>query len=166
MVRSFSLIVMLGGIILCSLLLSGLGRGEHSPSLSLQESLHCPPLPDTGLASQVSVYVAKALDLSGVVCVRVVNGFSDGIHTGPPFVRLQKWEEGRWWRKGKFRNFVGQGGGVLPYGTVLPAGGLIDERLPGFGEQAPPGKYRVCFSYLPLGQKREQEVCSKELLLP
>jgi hypothetical protein len=80
------------------------------------------------------------------------------------FFFLQQWEEGGWWRKGKFRNFVGHGGGTLPYGTVLPAGGIIDERLPRFGEQAPPGKDRVCFSYL--RQQREQEVCSQEFSLP
>ncbi len=154
-------LTVIGGAVTLFLFLPVDGRSDHP-----LPPPGCPSLPEQGSPNSISVYVAKALDLSGVVCVRVVNGFSDGIHTGPPFVRLQQWEEGGWWRKGKFRNFVGQGGGTLPYGAVLPAGGIMDERLPGFGEQAPPGKYRVCFSYLPLGQKREQEVCSKEFSLP
>lgn len=154
MARGFSLAVILGSIILCSLLLPGPGRGERSPFPSLQEYLRCPSLPDTGSACTVSVYVAKALDKPGLVCVRMFNGLSEMISYGLPLGRLQQWEEGTWWRKEKFRDF--QDVSTLPDGSrvmvplvrlFLPAEERRDGNLPYSDLPAPPGRYRVCFDY-------------------
>jgi hypothetical protein len=134
-------------------------RGEH-PSY-----LGCLPLPETGPAGRVSVYVAKALDVPGVVCARVINGFSSSIVGAVGYLRLQKWEEGR------FRNLdeILSGGAPMIMTAdrpAMPSGAVIDRRLPFSGQPAPPGRYRVCFGYIPPEQDQYQQVCSEEFSLP
>jgi hypothetical protein len=49
---------------------------------------------------------------------------------------------------------------------AMQPGVIINQRLPYSGQPAPPGRYRVCFSYLPPEQEKDQEVCSEEFFLP
>lgn len=168
MLRQVFFIIAVGGISLWLLFLPGKGE-SGSPSLPLPG---CPPLPEQGPKNTVSLYVAKALDVAGVVCVRMINGFPVGIgHKG---FRLQRWETGRlWgvWGKG-FRDFEpGQyraEGYIAPVGggLLVDAEGVTDWRLPRSGQPAPAGRYRVCLSYLLPDQEKYQEVCSEEFLLP
>lgn len=121
----------------------------------------CPPLPEQGPAGQVSVYVAKALDAPGVLCVRAVNGISPAIGLGGPPFFLQKWEEGT------FQNFSPGGApqaGVL-VGWELPAGKTVDRELFA-GQPASPGRYRACLRYY-VGQGGEGQIaCSEEISFP
>jgi hypothetical protein len=168
MARSFWRIVIMKGVSLCLLLFPVIARGEH-PSY-----LGCPPLPETGPAGQVSVYVAKAQAKPGFVCVRMINGLSEGIGHRVNFARLQKWEEEGWGREAGFREFKDVS--TLPDGSVigellahwmLPPGGAHDDYVPHF-QPAPPGRYQVCVSYdFPSWQRQQrQKVCSEEFSLP
>jgi hypothetical protein len=116
----------------------------------------------------VSLFVAKALDAPGVVCIRVINEYSVGIATKR--LALQKWEEGwvsGWWGR-EFRDVepeLPSAGAIMPVGTgFLP--GVIDTWRPLSGQPAPPGKYRVCFSYRSPNQEKYQDVCTEEFSLP
>lgn len=148
----YYLTIALGG--LCPLLPIS-GRSQDQPFHA-----KCPPLPEQGSAGQVSVYVAKALDAPGVLCVRAVNGISTAIGLGGPPFFLQKWEEGT------FQNFSPGGAsqaGVL-VGWELPAGKTVDRELFA-GQPASPGRYRVCLRYY-VGQGREGQIaCSEEISL-
>lgn len=169
MVRGFSLALMLAGVSLGSLLLPGMGKGSFPAYLT------CPPLPETGPAGQVSIYVVKTQDPPGFVCVRVINGRSESIgHGVPPSVSLQRWEEGKPGQLGQFRDFPGAYthlGGLevqqLLVKLYFPPGEVLDEPAPMF-QPAPPGRYRVCFRYDVRGQEEggKQEVCSEEFSLP
>lgn len=75
--------LVLGGLWL--LLLPRFAGGQEWPPRAA-----CPPLPEQGPAGSGSLYVAKALDMPGVVCVRASNGLSTTISTGGPVVRLQE----------------------------------------------------------------------------
>lgn len=142
------------------------GNSEQAPPPS------CPSLPEQGPANTVSLYVAKALEVPGTVCIRVINGFSKSIETRR--IALQKWEEGKlWglWGRG-FRQVAPKpppAGPIFPgsIGALLgPPPGIADMRLPFPGQTTPPGRYRVCISYRPPGQEKYQEVCSEEFFLP
>jgi hypothetical protein len=137
----------------------------------------CPPLPAQGPAKMVSVYATEAMDRPGIVCVRVINGLDKAIYGGMVLGRLQQWEEGRWWRQGRFRDY--QDFSTLPDGSVvmvpsvlrgLPTGEPSDELLPLSGHPPPPGRYRVCASYQDQvsrhGGSSKHEVCSEEFSLP
>lgn len=158
--------VLTTGVLCVSLLLlSTEGRSEHPPP-------SCSPLPEQGPTNTVSLYVAKALDAAGIVCVRVINGFNERIETRG--TTLQKWEDGKlWglWGQGfqELKSKQPSAGGILPgsIGSVLmPPLRIADMRLPLSGQPAPPGRYQVCFSYLPPDQEKYQEVCSEEFSLP
>lgn len=159
-VHDLTLIV--GGLYL--LLFSPVGaRGEQTPPIG------CPPLPERGPTNAVSVYVAKALDVPGVVCARVINGFSSPIASGLPNLKLQKWQEGKGGRRGEFHDFRDPGSApflVTANIMAMQPGVIINQRFPYSGQPAPPGRYRVCFGYLPAGQAESQQVCSEEFSLP
>lgn len=161
----YGLTLIIGGMCLL-LFLSPVGaRGEQAPPAG------CPPLPEQGPADQVSVYVTKAPDVPGVVCARVINGFSSNISSGPPNLKLQQWEAGGWWQKGKFRDFrETESGSVSAIVTAnivgMPPGVIVDRRLPLSGQPAPTGKYRACFNYIPPGKGEYQQACSEEFSLP
>lgn len=169
MVRGFALTMMLAGISLCGILVPPSGKGEFSPSLA------CPPLPKTAPAGQVSIYVAKAQNRPGFVCVRVINGRSEDIGFGaPPTVTLQRWKKEKPGESSQFRDFLGD---YPPPGRFevqqpllkwyFPPGTVMDEQVPMF-RPAPPGRYRVCFPYDVGGQgaRGKQVVCSEEFTLP
>jgi hypothetical protein len=155
------LILIGGGLYL--LLFPAVGaRGEQTPPVG------CPPLPERGPANAVSVYVAKALDVPGVVCARVINGFSASIASGP-ILKLQQWQEGEGWKRGEFHDLRDPGSApflVTANIMALQPGGIINQRLPYSGQPAPPGRYRVCFGYIPPGLADSQQVCSEEFALP
>lgn len=169
MIGGFALKTMLVGTSLCGLLFPSRGEGGFSLSFA------CPPLPKTAPAGQVSIYVAKAQDSPGFVCVRVINGRSENIGFGdPPTVTLQRWEEETPGKPGQFRDFLGDythpGGFEVQQGLVkwyFPTGIVVDEQVPMF-RPAPPGRYRVCFPYDVRGQEArgKQVVCSEEFTLP
>lgn len=125
-------------------------------------------MPEQGRPNTVSLYVAKALDMPGIVCARVINGFDEGIHS--PKIRLQRWENGRLgglWGKGQDLETLPRSRGPefsVGVGWLVRAVG--DWRLPRSGQPAPAGRYRVCLSYLLPAQEKYQEVCSEEFLLP
>jgi hypothetical protein len=156
-------------LFLCCLFLPAMVRGEHPFSLG------CPPLPESGPPGQVAIYVAKTQDPPGFVCVRVINGRSESIgHSAPPRVSLQRWEEGKPGQPGQFQDFPGaysHPGGLdvqqLLVKWYSPPGMILDEQMPMF-QPAPPGRYRVCFTYsvIKQGEQSEHEVCSEEVTLP
>lgn len=149
----YCLTIALGG--LCPLLPIS-GRSQDQPFHA-----KCPPLPEQGPADTVSVYVAKALDAPGVLCVRVVNGITPAVGLmGGPFW-LQKWEENT------FRAFSPSGApqaGALA-GWELPVGKTVDRELFA-GQPVSPGRYRACLRYY-VGQGGEGQIaCSEEISLP
>jgi hypothetical protein len=135
------LLLALGGLSL--ILLSASSRGQEPPA-----HVTCPPLPEQGPANQVSIYVAKALDAPGVVCARVINGFSASIVGAVGYLRLQKWEEGRF---RDLEELLSGGAPILMTADrpAMPPGATIEHRLPLSGQPAPPGRYRVCFGSIP-----------------
>lgn len=155
-----------GSLFLPLILLPAVGWSEYpSPPPG------CPALPEQGSTNTVSVHVAKAVDVPGVVCVRVINRLNEEVvGTAGFMLRLQAWQKNWWWQKGRFVDFRETfPGGVLVGGTAVqlkvPAGGIVDQRLP-LGQPAPPGRYRACCRYiLPRGGE-EREVCSEEFSLP
>lgn len=72
-----------------------------SPVVPVSSSLpNCPPLPVQPPARRVSVHVAKAIDMPGVVCVRVLNGrAATVVYGGVPFW-LQRWNTDHWVQRG------------------------------------------------------------------
>jgi hypothetical protein len=159
--RVHDLTLIAGGLYL--LLFSPVGaRGEQTSPVG------CPPLPERGPANAVSIYVAKALDVPGVVCARVINGFSSSIASGLN-LKLQKWQEGKGSRRGEFHDFRDPGSApflVTANIMAMQPGVIVNQRLPYSGQPAPPGRYRVCFSYIPPGQAESQPVCSVEFQVP
>lgn len=152
-------IVIVWGLCLLLLLSPVGGRGEQTPPEG------CPPLPEQGPADTVSIYVAKAIDVPEVMCARVINGFSSSIVGAVGYLRLQKWEEGR------FRDLdeILSGGAPMIMTAdrpAMPSGAVIEHRLPFYGQPAPPGRYRACFGYIPPGQDQQQQACSEEFSLP
>lgn len=148
------LLLTLGGWCLLLLPLSERSQAQPFPA-------NCPPLPEQGPAGTVSLYVAKALDVPGVICVRAVNGISPSIRWGGTSFFLQKWEDGT------FQHFSPGGGpmgGVL-IGVELPVGKTVNYYLFA-GQPAPPGRYRACFRYTMTSGGAEQVTCSEELTLP
>jgi hypothetical protein len=110
--------------------------------------------------------VAKAIDIPGFVCVRVLNGFSEPILAAPKGLRLQKRRE----KQGREQDFQN----IAPFSAKawgredsdrIPAGGIADWQLPSSNKPVPPGIYRACLSYTLPGQKAAQEVCSEEFSL-
>lgn len=161
----YDLAIMVEVVCLLLFLLPTWGRSEQT---SLEG---CPPLPEQGAVDIVVVHVAKALDVCGVVCARVINGISPWVSSGGFNPRLQKWEAGKWWRKGQFRDFGETKPGDIPMLVTLDLhrlepGIVANQRLPFSGQPAPPGRYRVCFSYRLRGQKQHREACSEEFTLP
>ena len=147
------------GVLVLSFFLPTVGKSEQTPLPD------CPLLPTQGPADTVSVYVAKAFDVSGVVCARVINGFSSSIVGAVGYLKLQKWEEGG------FRDLdeILSGGAPMIMTAdrpAMPSGAVIEHRLPSYGQPAPPGRYRACFGYLPPGQDQQQQACSEEFSLP
>jgi hypothetical protein len=126
------------------------------------------PLSEQGPVNTVSLDVAKAVNLPGVACVRVLNGLSEQILAGPHGVRLQKRKEEKT-QGHSFQDFEPlPAGASSPAGTrLIPAGGVADWRLPTSQKPAAPGIYRACFSYTFPGQKKKgvQKVCSQEFSL-
>lgn len=115
----------------------------------------CPALPQWGPAGKVSLYVEKALDQPGIVCVRVINGLSDMIEIGPRNV----WLEGE----------------NSPVGTMIAypdrlllmrTRGMFDYRLPQTRQPAPSGKYRVCFRSRTFPNQDSHTAYSPEFSLP
>jgi hypothetical protein len=163
---SSRLAVTIGGMYLLLLFLPGAGRSEHPPLSG------CPPLAEQGATNTVSLYVAKALDVQGVVCTRIITGVSESISIGYRGLRLQKWEERRlWglWGKGFYdvEHFPRTGAaGEVKAAVGLLRGAVVDGRLPLSGQPALPGRYRVCFSYAPSNQEKYQDLCSEEFSLP
>jgi len=152
----------IGGTLALFLFAPIAGRSERSLLLD------CPPLPEQGPSNKVSIHTAKALDIPGIVCVRVYNGLSTEIaYEGIP-VRLQKSLLRLWFPYLAFKDIFRSGGwiGVSLERGSLRVGGVVDRRLPGFYQPASPGKYRVCFSYSLHQQNDRQETCSGEFLLP
>ena len=136
----------------------------------------CPSLPARGPADTVAVYVAEAVERPGIVCVRIINGLNKAIYGGVILGRLQHWEDGWWWRQGRFRDYQdvsirpdGTGIGIPSLLRSLGAGEPSDERLPLSGQPAPAGRYRVCASYQDwtagYGEASERETCSEEFTL-
>lgn len=160
--RTYRFGTVLVGFLWCCL--SSQGRSEQ---LSFPG---CPAFPDRGPDNTVSLYVAKATDVPGVVCVRVINQLHEQIDWKGP--QLQKWEKGTLgglWGQG-FRNIEAKrliGGAVFPVGAgLLMPPGVADTRLPVSGQPVPPGNYRVCLSYRSSGREETQEICSEPLSLP
>ena len=159
-----TLLVLLGvGVV--ALFLPVTGNSEQIPPPG------CLPLPERGLAGTVSVHVVKVQDQPGVVCARAINGLSEDVVGTAGFVlRLQEWKKKWWWQQGQFVDFQETfPGGVLVGGTAVPikvpAGGVLDQRLP-LGQPAPPGRYRACFRYILPSRGEKQEVCSEAFSLP
>ncbi len=122
---------------------------------------------EQGPADTVSLDVAKAIDIPGFVCVRVLNGFSEQILASPQGVRLQKRKAGKKQQHG-FQGFepVSAGAKSPTDAGIIPAHGVMDWWLPYAKKPAAPGIYRACFSYISPGQKKGlQEVCSQEFSL-
>jgi hypothetical protein len=137
-------------------------ESQHSPSLS-----GCPALLEKGPDQTVSLDIAKATNLPGFVCVRVLNGFSADLGTDQQQgMRLQKQDE----KEGVGGSFIdverfpqetelsAEAGGVSAYGVA-------DWWLPRSGKPAASGIYRVCFTYSIPDQPEVQEVCSQEFSL-
>jgi len=148
-------------VCLCLFLHPVAGKTQDTP-VSLPG---CPPLPEQGRAGKISVYVAKALDHPGAVCIRVINGVSTEIRYGELAFWLQKWDD----KQGEFQRIEEpdlRGAAVRPVAYGLPAGGVVDRRLPYSRQPAPPGKYRACFRFGMPGQSVDDEGCSEEFSLP
>jgi hypothetical protein len=121
---------------------------------------------EQGEADAVFLEVAKAMDIPGFVCVRVLHGFGEQILASPQGMRLQKCKTGKK-QEQSFQDFEPfPAGARLPVGAgLLPARGVVDWRLPP-EKPASPGIYRACFSYtFPEQKKGFQEVCSQEFSL-
>jgi hypothetical protein len=69
------------GIVLFVFLLLDEAKSEQLPSNG------CPPSRSKGRPMSSLCYVVKAIDVSGVVCVRVVNGFSEDLMVGGSSLR-------------------------------------------------------------------------------
>lgn len=132
----------------------------------------CPPLPVQPSTGKVSLHVAKAVDMPGVVCMRVINGLATEVTYGQGAFWLQKWERGRW-EKSQLSSLSTL---KLPSGETVPVAklplafglseGMSEDRyLPRFGTPASPGKYRACFTFWQ-PQKDKQMICSSAFLLP
>jgi hypothetical protein len=145
-----------------------------SPVASISSSLSgCPPLPVEPSAGRVSLHVAKAVDISGVVCIRAVNGLTSPItFSGRSAFWLQRWNKDHWEK----RDYVSESVLTLPSGETIPVmsaspayelskGESIDQHLPGLGAPTPSGKYRACFTFWH-PQKDKQTVCSDAFPLP
>jgi len=148
------------GLAALSFFLLGAGDSSRSPS--------CPPLPEQGPASKISVYTAKVLDIPRIVCVRVYNGSSTELtYEGIP-IRLQKRFLGLWFPYLTFKDISRSGRwvGISLEQGFLPIEGVIDRRLPGFYQPASAGRYRACFYYHLYQQNDWQETCSEEFSLP
>ena len=123
----------------------------------------CQTLPEKSLSADVALYVAKAPDRSGIVCVRAVNGTNEGVSCGGMSFRLQKKEAGTW----SDVVFPDAPPIAITAGAyILQAGDRLDSRLPGFGRIASPGLYRACFRFWSAGQSEAEERCSQEFSLP
>lgn len=148
-------------VCLCLFLLPVLGKAQDSPV----STPGCPPLPAQGRARKISVYAAKALDQPEAVCVRAINGVSAEIEYGELAFWLQRWEEER----AEFQRIEEpdlRGMAMRPVAYGLPAGGVVDQRLPHSRQPVPPGKYRACFRFRMPGQGIDDEVCSEEFSFP
>ena len=161
--RRFHRTILLSGVCLCYLLPPVLGWGHPA-------ELVCAPLPATGPAGQVSVYISKAQAKPGFLCVRIVNGLKESILSRFPLGRLQQWEDGWWWKPGQFRDYQPDLFVALPSLMYrLPPGDKSDESHPLSSQSASPGRYRVCVRYqieLSGGEEDKHETCSAELVLP
>ena len=123
----------------------------------------CQTLPEKSSSADVALYVAKAPDRSGIVCVRAINGTNEGVSCGKAPFRLQK-KEASTWRDAVFPDAPPTA--ATPGSFVLQAGGNLDGRLPGFGRTASPGLYRACFRFWSAGQSEAEGRCSPEFSLP
>lgn len=145
-----------------------------SPVASISSSLSgCPPLPVEPSAGRVSLHVARAVDVPGVVCVRALNGLTSPItFGGRSAFWLQRWDKNHWEK----RDYAAESVLTLPNGEKVPVmqigaayelskGESIDQHLPGLGTPAPSGKYRACFTFWH-PQKDKQTVCSDAFPLP
>ena len=146
------------GVLLWNVPPTGGGRNEAPAPASL-----CQTLPEKSLSADVALYVAKAPDRSGIVCVRAVNGTNEGVSCGGLPFWLQKKEAGAW-SDVVFPDTPPLAAGLGEY--ILQAGGSLDSRLPGFGRIASPGLYRACFRFWLAGQSEAAERCSQEFSLP
>ena len=109
----------------------------------------CQTLPEKSSSADVALYVAKAPDRSGIVCVR---GDQRHERKGSAVERRHfgcKKKEASTWRDAVFPDAPPTA--ATPGSFVLQAGGNLDGRLPGFGRTASPGLYRACFSVLVSG---------------
>ena len=156
----------ISSFLLLTLLLPVEGRSEQASPTG------CPLLPEQASGNAVALYVAKAPDTPGFVCVRAINGLSEDLAVGGNSLRLQRWEKEKWWRAGGFRDFVETPPPGLVIGTTLPLmnmppGTSQAARLPRLGQPAPAGRYRVCFqSELVRPDRSQATLCSAEFTLP
>jgi hypothetical protein len=130
-------------------------------------------LPVEPSAGRVSLHVARAVDVPGVVCVRALNGLTSPItFGGRSAFWLQRWNKDHWEKK----DYASESVLTLPSGETIPVmsaspayelseGESIDQHLPGLGAPAPSGRYRACFTFWHL-QKGKQTVCSDAFPLP
>jgi len=157
-----------GRLLLMLFLLPSLGRSEYLPPPG------CPPLPEQGSANTVSVYVAKALDVPGVVCVRRINGFSTSVRYSRLW--LQEWDNGRLWGLwgAGFRDFPPERQepqiivGLAIGATWEAASTVSDVRFPLPSPSIPTGRYRVCVTYdfYDLPKEESHDACSEEVSFP
>lgn len=146
-----------------------------SPVVPVSSSLsNCPLLPVQPPSRGVSLHVAKAVDMPGVVCARVINGLASPItFGGRDALWLQRWDKDHWEK----RDYASESVLTLPSGETIPVmsaspayelseGKSEDRYLRYFGKPAPPGKYRACFTFLPPNREDQETLCSRALFLP
>jgi len=155
--------VLVGGAVVLSLLLSGTGSSQD-----VAPPPGCPKLPKHGVANKISLYVGKAVDTPGSVCVRAVNGLKGSgteIRYGATAFWLEKWND----KEGKFLSLEEpdfRGAAVPLIAIILLGGERADWRLPYSHQPAPAGRYRVRFRFRVPGQGVHQELYSEEFTLP
>lgn len=115
----------------------------------------CPSLPQWGPVGKISLYVEKALDQPGIVCVRVINGLGDMIEIGPRNV----------WLEGK-NGPVGTPIARVDRLVLMQTGAIFDYRLPHTRQPAPSGRYHVRFHSRTFPNRDNYTTYSLEFSLP
>jgi len=139
--------------------------------------LGCASLPEYGSVDKISVYVARVADQPGVVCARVYNGTDEEIgYGGGSFSLQESWLWVVWLPhfnvKDVLQNFLSGSLGIAFTADLIiisPGGKAEGHYLPSSAwsrHPAPPGRYRVCFSYRTRWSSDEQRVCSAPFWLP
>ncbi len=145
-----------------------------SEKLSLPSSPPgCPPFPTSKVNNRVTVSTVKSLDMPGVVCIRVINGLKVGIEYGGKIAFRLQIKQGTQKTKIYLSPFSTKDPSQKSNKIIMFRGAhslrtkrSIDEYLPGFGNPAPPGRYKACFRFRMPGQSIDDEICSEEFFLP